>query len=84
MIKWKIVFLFACMLKTFSGQSQTKTINYLALGDSYTSGESVKQEESFPFQLSKRLNEQSKFKVAETKDFVLSILFVQSLLFQQP
>ncbi|RZK62345.1 MAG: SGNH/GDSL hydrolase family protein, partial [Pedobacter sp.] len=30
-----------------SGQSRT----YLALGDSYTIGESVKQSESFPFQL---------------------------------
>lgn len=33
-----------------------KQLNYLALGDSYTIGESVKAEESFPLQLAAQLN----------------------------
>ena len=33
-------------------------LNYLALGDSYTIGESVPQEQSFPYQLVKKLREQ--------------------------
>jgi len=39
-------------------QPATQTYSYLALGDSYTIGEAVKQEESFPFQLAALLNEQ--------------------------
>jgi lysophospholipase L1-like esterase len=38
---------------------QAGTITYLALGDSYTIGEAVSQQESFPFQLQKFLKEKS-------------------------
>lgn len=37
--------------------SATTSLTYLALGDSYTIGESVPQSESFPFQLATKLNE---------------------------
>ncbi|MFD2285531.1 SGNH/GDSL hydrolase family protein [Pedobacter petrophilus] len=38
---------------------QARNISYLALGDSYTIGEAVTQQESFPFQLQKLLKEKS-------------------------
>ncbi|HEX3387372.1 MAG TPA: hypothetical protein VHS53_19385 [Mucilaginibacter sp.] len=34
------------------------TLTYLALGDSYTIGEAVPQDESFPYQLTAKLNQQ--------------------------
>lgn len=37
----------------------TKPLNYLALGDSYTIGEAVNEDESFPFQLVHALNAKS-------------------------
>lgn len=37
------------------GSSSKKTVTYLALGDSYTIGESVNQAHSFPYQLAARL-----------------------------
>jgi lysophospholipase L1-like esterase len=37
------------------------TLTYLALGDSYTIGEAVPQEQSFPYQLSARLNATNHF-----------------------
>jgi len=39
-----------------STQNEVKPLSYLALGDSYTIGESVKASESFPFQLQRKLN----------------------------
>ena len=42
------------------------TVSYLALGDSYTIGESVSQQESFPYQLQKLLNGEG-IKVADPK-----------------
>ena len=37
-------------------ETNTSTLTYLALGDSYTIGESVSQNESFPYQLLAQLN----------------------------
>jgi len=37
----------------------TNTLNYLALGDSYTIGEAVPQSQSYPYQLADALNAQS-------------------------
>ena len=42
--------------------SATDSLNYLALGDSYTIGEAVPQDQSYPYQLTNALNMQS-FKV---------------------
>lgn len=39
-----------------STHSNTDSLTYLALGDSYTVGQSVSQDQSFPFQLETRLN----------------------------
>ena len=57
---------FAILIVAISVSSSLKEINkqpafsmtksYLALGDSYTIGESVSQEQSFPFQLTAKLN----------------------------
>lgn len=54
--------IFGCKREVVNGQpaeipvSKEKAASYLALGDSYTVGESVKQMESFPYQLSVSLN----------------------------
>ncbi|MES2689874.1 MAG: SGNH/GDSL hydrolase family protein [Bacteroidota bacterium] len=48
-------------------QTQVKAINYLALGDSYTIGESVAASERFPLQLSSRLNAGKNYLVKETR-----------------
>lgn len=50
-----ISFGFNCGTKNHSG-NQIKDKTYLALGDSYTIGESVSREDSFPYQLSSLLN----------------------------
>jgi len=42
---------------TVTSLPQSGNISYLALGDSYTIGEAVAQQESFPFQLQKLLHE---------------------------
>ncbi|MES2779231.1 MAG: SGNH/GDSL hydrolase family protein [Bacteroidota bacterium] len=47
--------------------TSVKTIRYLALGDSYTKGESVSQRESFPYLLTDHLNKDSHSEVLETK-----------------
>jgi lysophospholipase L1-like esterase len=41
--------------------AQTDSLTYLALGDSYTIGESVERSQSFPYQLMARLNETGHF-----------------------
>lgn len=48
-------------------QAQVRSINYLALGDSYTIGESVAESERFPLQLSSRLNAGKNYLVKETR-----------------
>lgn len=46
-----------------SSDLETKTVKYLALGDSYTQGESVCESCSFPMQLMQRIAKQEKVKV---------------------
>ena len=46
--------------------SQTKDIQYLALGDSYTIGESVAQQQTFPFLLAAELKAKNKLEVTPT------------------
>ncbi|MFB1023361.1 MAG: GDSL-type esterase/lipase family protein, partial [Vicingaceae bacterium] len=41
------------------------SIAYLALGDSYTIGEMIAAEQSFPFQLVKKINENSEIKISK-------------------
>lgn len=48
-------------------KGSVKTIKYLALGDSYTKGESVPKNESFPFLLADSLNKDAHIEVWETK-----------------
>jgi lysophospholipase L1-like esterase len=47
---------FMSELQTSAATSIERTISYLALGDSYTIGESVPLEHNFPYQLSAKLN----------------------------
>ena len=46
-------------------KTMTASVTYLALGDSYTIGEAVPLSQSFPYQLTGQLNNQS-FKVEKT------------------
>lgn len=46
--------------------SQTEDIRYLALGDSYTIGESVAQQQTFPFLLAAGLKEKNNFDIKPT------------------
>lgn len=61
-----LVLLLSLSITTFSGctkkapVSDSGTLTYLALGDSYTIGESVSQDQSFPYQLTAQLNTQTK------------------------
>lgn len=48
-------------------KASVKTIKYLALGDSYTKGESVSKSESFPLLLADSLNKDAYIDVKETK-----------------
>ncbi len=60
--------LLACKQQDLPPKSsdQTKQIRYLALGDSYTIGESVEADSNFPNQLASRLNKLAKYEVLET------------------
>ncbi|MDB5257167.1 MAG: lysophospholipase [Chitinophagaceae bacterium] len=49
-----------------TAMSQTKEIHYLALGDSYTIGESVARQQTFPFLLAAELNAKNKLEVKPT------------------
>lgn len=53
-------------LTTSSIMNQTKEIRYLALGDSYTIGESVAQQQTFPFLLATELKAKNKLEVKPT------------------
>ena len=61
-----LVLLLSLSITTFSGctkkapESNASAFTYLALGDSYTIGESVAQDQSFPYQLTAQLNAQTK------------------------
>lgn len=61
-----LVFLLSCKTteKTANKELPVATLNYLALGDSYTIGEMVKAEGSFPFQLVAAINSTTKFNFA--------------------
>lgn len=48
-------------------RASVKKVTYLALGDSYTKGESVAAGESFPYQLTDSLNRDSFIEVTETR-----------------
>src|SRR6478609_961742 len=50
-------------LTTPSIMNQTKEIRYLALGDSYTIGESVAQQQTFPFLLAQQLKTKNNLEV---------------------
>jgi len=49
-----------------TAMSQTKDVHYLALGDSYTIGESVAQQQTFPFLLVAELKAKNKLEVIPT------------------
>ncbi|WP_184624520.1 SGNH/GDSL hydrolase family protein [Pedobacter cryoconitis] len=60
-----LIFLLGCEKSTMNGMNntnippvKTKQLTYLALGDSYTIGEAVSQDQSFPYQLSAGLSKQ--------------------------
>jgi lysophospholipase L1-like esterase len=56
-----------CQLTTtITVMNQTKEITYLALGDSYTIGESVAQQQTFPFLLSQQLKAKNNLDVKPT------------------
>jgi lysophospholipase L1-like esterase len=61
-----LVLLLSLSITTFSActkkapESNASALTYLALGDSYTIGESVAQDQSFPYQLTAQLNAQTK------------------------
>jgi acyl-CoA thioesterase-1 len=48
-------------------EASVRKIKYLALGDSYTKGQSVSKEESFPFQLADSLTKDPYIEVTETR-----------------
>jgi lysophospholipase L1-like esterase len=63
-----MVFILGCGKSSTNGMNKTDIpqidpptdqLTYLAMGDSYTIGEAVKQAESFPYQLRENLNKQS-------------------------
>lgn len=63
-----MIFMLGCGKSSTNGMNKTDIpqtdpptdqLTYLALGDSYTIGEAVKQAESFPYQLREKLNKES-------------------------
>lgn len=68
-----LLFLFSCkgssdvVVAPQNDTKETKKIKILALGDSYTKGESVAQDVSFPYQLKDKLESENSFKVNELK-----------------
>ena len=58
MIKYIAAIILSLILGRPQSKKETGTISYLALGDSYTIGESVKSADSFPFQLQRKLVEE--------------------------
>ncbi|MTB50837.1 SGNH/GDSL hydrolase family protein [Lewinella sp. W8] len=59
-----LVFTFACM-KEEPTPTDVKTINYLALGDSYTIGTAVDPQDRWPVQLARELSQQPDLTVPE-------------------
>ncbi|MDB5273168.1 MAG: lipolytic protein family [Chitinophagaceae bacterium] len=57
MKKGYVCFIILFFTYSMTAMSQPSSIKYLALGDSYTIGESVAQQQTFPFLLSKGLTE---------------------------
>ena len=55
--------LFLTFLSCKNDVSEVQELNYLALGDSYTIGESLELGDSFPFQLKKKIDEIRKVKI---------------------
>lgn len=68
-----MLFLFACKgssettMPPQNDTKETKNIKILALGDSYTKGESIAQKSSFPYQLKAKLESDNSFKVTQLK-----------------
>lgn len=68
-----LVFLFSCKgssdaaIVPDNGTKETKEVKILALGDSYTKGESVSQAKSFPYQLKDELEKDNSYKVSKLK-----------------
>jgi lysophospholipase L1-like esterase len=64
-----IILLLSCkgsesvMVEPDDGAKTPKAIKYLALGDSYTKGESVMEKENFPHQLIRELQKQGEFEI---------------------
>lgn len=56
-MKYFLIFLFISYMPVYAQINPATTHTYLALGDSYTIGESVPENERFPIQLTKRMNE---------------------------
>src|SRR3954463_14990325 len=57
-MKYIIHFVFVFLSFNMAMSQQKKTINYLALGDSYTIGESVSEADRWPNQLAEALRQQ--------------------------
>ncbi len=60
LLSLSIITLSGCAKKLPEAADSTAALTYLALGDSYTIGESVPQSQSFPYQLTAQLNTQTK------------------------
>jgi lysophospholipase L1-like esterase len=63
---WPLTTDHCTLTTTLTAMSQTKEIHYLALGDSYTIGESVAQQQTFPFLLAAELKAKNKLEVKPT------------------
>jgi acyl-CoA thioesterase I len=65
-MKAYVYFILLHFILTLTTMSQTKDIHYLALGDSYTIGESVAQQQTFPFLLAQELKSKNKLNIKPT------------------